>query len=93
MAVDETGIAGALRALPRLGIQSLLLEGGAALHGAAWDADVVDYVQVYEAPVLLGAHAVPMLAGRPFASSALFDRTVTVLGPDVLTEGYVHRPH
>jgi hypothetical protein len=34
-----------------------------------------------------------MLGGRAFSASSLFDRTVTALGPDVLTEGYVHRPH
>ena len=92
VAIGEEGIAAALTTLPRLGIQSLVLEGGAALHGAAWDADVVDYVQVYEAPVTLGAQGVPMLGGRTFSTTSLFDRTVTALGPDVLTEGYVHRP-
>jgi diaminohydroxyphosphoribosylaminopyrimidine deaminase/5-amino-6-(5-phosphoribosylamino)uracil reductase len=91
--IDEDGIAAALRTLARLGIQSLVLEGGAVLHGAAWDAGIVDYVQVYEAPVTLGAEGVPMLGGRAFSASSLFDRTVTALGPDVLTEGYVHRPH
>ena len=41
------------------GIQSLLLEGGAGLHASAWDAGVVDYVQLYVAPVSIGAGGVP----------------------------------
>jgi diaminohydroxyphosphoribosylaminopyrimidine deaminase/5-amino-6-(5-phosphoribosylamino)uracil reductase len=86
------GLGEALRALPPLGIQSLVIEGGAALHAAAWDAGVVDYVQLYVAPVSLGPSGVPLLAGRAWATEALFDRQVTALGPDVLTEGYVHRP-
>ena len=36
----------------------------------------------------------PMRApGRSFSTAALFDRKVVSLGPDVLIEGYVHRPH
>jgi len=69
-----------------------VLEGGAVLHAAAWDAGVVDYVQVYTAPVTLGAAGVPLLGGRALAAKALFDARTTVLGPDVLSEGYVHRP-
>ena len=88
----EEGIAAALRELPGRGIQSLLLEGGTALHGAAWDAGVVDYVQLYVAPIALGPGGVP-LAHRAFSTDALFDRTVEALGPDVIIEGYVHRPH
>jgi diaminohydroxyphosphoribosylaminopyrimidine deaminase/5-amino-6-(5-phosphoribosylamino)uracil reductase len=88
----EAGLPAALRLLPALGIQSLLLEGGAALHAAAWDAGVVDYVQLYTAPIALGASGVPFMAGRPFTPSMLVDTVTTRLGPDLLTEGYVHRP-
>ena len=35
-------------------VQSLLIEGGAALHAAVWDAGLVDYVQLYVAPPWLG---------------------------------------
>ena len=93
VAVDAPGIAGALRALPPLGIQSVMLEGGAGIHGAAWDADVVDCVQIYLAPVMLGPQGTPLLEGRSFSTASLFESTVTPLGPDVLIEGYVHRPH
>jgi len=83
----------ALALLGTLGVQSVVLEGGAELHGAAWDAGVVDAVQLYVAPVSLGAGGVPLLDGRDFVSTALLERRVDLLGPDVLIEGYVHRPH
>jgi len=79
--------------LGSLGVQSVVLEGGAALHAAAWDAGVVDAVQLYVAPVSIGADGVPLLDGRAFVSTSLLERRVDLLGPDVLIEGYVHRPH
>jgi len=82
-----------LELLGSLGVQSVVLEGGAALHAAAWDEGVVDAVQLYVAPVSLGADGVPLLDGRGFVSTALLERRVDLLGPDVLIEGYVHRPH
>jgi len=91
--VTENGIDGALRELAQHGIQSVVLEGGATLHKAAWDAGLVDYVQLYVAPVSLGARGIPLLDGSRFSSTLLFDRKVDQLGPDVLIEGYVHRPH
>jgi len=75
------------------GIHSVLLEGGATLHAAAWDAGVIDYVQLYVAPVWLGQDGVPLLEGREFSPASLIERRVEQLGPDVLIEGYVHRPH
>ena len=92
VAPPEPGLLGALRALHVREIQSLLVEGGAALHGALWDADLVDYVQLYVAPVTLGARGVP-LDPRTFSTAALFDRVVEPLAGDVMIRGYVHRPH
>src|SRR5688572_21167747 len=83
----------ALRALVERGVHSLLLEGGTGIHTAAWDAGVVDYVQVYVAPTSLGAAGVPMVSAAGFSLDALEDRHIEQLGPDVLIEGYVHRPH
>jgi riboflavin biosynthesis pyrimidine reductase len=93
LAVDTPGIFPALRELASNGIQSLLVEGGPALHAALWDEGAVDYVTLYVAPIALGPAGLPLLDGRPFSSAALFDRRVHQLGPDVLIEGYVHRPH
>jgi diaminohydroxyphosphoribosylaminopyrimidine deaminase/5-amino-6-(5-phosphoribosylamino)uracil reductase len=90
---ERSSLAAALRLLPDLGIQSVLLEGGAAIHRAAWEADVVDYVQLYVAPMRLGSTGIPLLDGRTLSTSELFDRREEQLGPDLLIEGYVHRPH
>ncbi|MDA1183194.1 MAG: bifunctional diaminohydroxyphosphoribosylaminopyrimidine deaminase/5-amino-6-(5-phosphoribosylamino)uracil reductase RibD [Acidobacteria bacterium] len=92
LAVDSSDIAVAVRALGRRGVQSLLVEGGAALHQAIWDAGIVDYVQLYVAPTSLGSDGPALLPGSTFGPASLFDRQVRQLGPDVLIEGYVHRP-
>jgi diaminohydroxyphosphoribosylaminopyrimidine deaminase/5-amino-6-(5-phosphoribosylamino)uracil reductase len=91
LAVAELGVAAAIRTLSTVQVQSLLIEGGSGLHGAAWDANVVDYVQLYVTPVALGAGGVP-IESRAFSTAGLFHRRVEPLGPDVLIEGYVHRP-
>ena len=90
---DGGGLREGLKELAARDIQSLLVEGGAALHAAMWDAGVVDYVQMYVAPLWLGADGVRMFAGRDVTTASLIERRVELLGPDVLIEGYVHRPH
>ena len=92
VAVEGATLTAALRALEERGIQSILLEGGAAIHRAAWDEGVVDYVQLYVAPMALGTHGPAFLDGRGCAPASLFEQKVRSLGPDVLIEGYVHRP-
>ena len=92
MSVEDVNIAAAVRALGQHGIQSLLIEGGATLHQAAWDEGIVDYVQLYVAPMLLGSRGPALLPGRTFAPASLFEQKVQSLGPDVLIEGYVYRP-
>jgi diaminohydroxyphosphoribosylaminopyrimidine deaminase/5-amino-6-(5-phosphoribosylamino)uracil reductase len=91
----ETTSDGSLRsALGRLAareIGSLLLEGGAALHAAAWEEGVVDAVRLYVTPHALGEEGVPLLPGQRFSAADLQERRVEPLGPDVLIEGYVHR--
>ena len=81
----------ATRRLAEIGVTSLLLEGGARLHAAAWDAGIVDYVQVYIAPGIIGGSGVPFMPDRSLSLAELVDGGVTVCGPDVLVEGYVHR--
>lgn len=86
-------IRSALAVLHARGIRSVLLEGGAAIHAAAWDEAVVDFVRLYVAPVALGERGVPLLAERAFSTAALAGLHVETLGDDVLVEGYVHGPH
>lgn len=90
--VEGANLGAAVRALGECGIHSVLLEGGAAIHQAAWDEGIVDYVQLYVAPMTLGARGPALLEGRAFTTASLFERTVRTLGSDVLIEGYVHRP-
>jgi diaminohydroxyphosphoribosylaminopyrimidine deaminase/5-amino-6-(5-phosphoribosylamino)uracil reductase len=92
VAADDS-LAAALDCLGRRSIGSLLLEGGAAVHGAAWDERVVDFVRLYVAPSGIGSEGVPFLEHREFATSDLIERRVEALGEDTLIEGYVHRPH
>lgn len=89
--VAEPGMAPMLRALVPLAVQSVLIEGGAQVHAAAWDAGVVDCVHVYIAPRVIGAGGVPLLAERAFSTAALADTRIEPCGPDIVIQGYVHR--
>lgn len=89
--VAEPGIAQMLRSLVPFDIHSVLLEGGANVHAAAWDAGVVDSVHLYVTPHAIGAGGVPLLEGRNFSPAALVDSRLDVRGDDVVIEGYVHR--
>lgn len=93
MSVEHGSLAEGLALLPALDVQSLVLEGGAAVHRAAWEEGVVDYVRLYIAPVWIGDEGVPLLPGCDFSPFSLVERKVEQLGPDVLIEGYVHGPH
>jgi diaminohydroxyphosphoribosylaminopyrimidine deaminase/5-amino-6-(5-phosphoribosylamino)uracil reductase len=99
VALADPTMVEALRTLAARDIQSLVLEGGPALHQAAWDAGVVDFVQLYIAPVTLAdprapsRPGLPVALGRDISVAALLESTTRMLGPDVLIEGYVHRPH
>src|SRR5262249_53753129 len=60
----------ALQALAARGIGSLLLEGGAVVHAAAWDAGLVDFVRLYIAPQIIGGDGVPLVSGRAISLSS-----------------------
>ena len=88
--VAEPGLAAMLRRLVSFDIQSVLLEGGAGVHAAAWDEGVVDSVHLYVTPRMIGSGGVPLLEARRFSPAALVESRVEALGPDVVIEGYVH---
>lgn len=87
------GILEALEAMAARQITSLIVEGGSSLHQAFWDAGVVDRVQIYVTPHILGPRGVPWLPFDVMASSLVTDRASRALGGDVLHEAYVHRTH
>jgi riboflavin biosynthesis pyrimidine reductase len=79
-----------LRELVRFDISTLLLEGGAMLHAAAWRADVIDRVHVIVAPTALGESGVKVFDGIDVPMSALIPVKVDRLGPDTWMEADVH---
>ncbi|PCS07131.1 riboflavin biosynthesis protein RibD [Lactococcus plantarum] len=82
-------------------IDSVLLEGGQALNGAALEAQIVHRVQTYIAPIIFGGvTAKSPIGGRgvmlPSEAYHLSKPTVTRLGGDILLESevqYVHGTH
>jgi diaminohydroxyphosphoribosylaminopyrimidine deaminase/5-amino-6-(5-phosphoribosylamino)uracil reductase len=83
-----------LRALRRIGVRRLLVEGGAVLTGALLRRGLVDQVAAFSAPLLLGGDgAPPALAGTGVSDVTLAPRLeharVRRVGGDVLVEGYV----
>jgi diaminohydroxyphosphoribosylaminopyrimidine deaminase/5-amino-6-(5-phosphoribosylamino)uracil reductase len=90
--IGDGTVATAAALLARRGVTSLLIEGGARLHRAAWDEGIVDFVRLYVSPYVIGRAGVPFLADRRLPPAALFHHRVEPIGPDVLIEGYVHRP-
>lgn len=79
-----------LRGLVRFDISALLLEGGAALHAAAWRAGVIDRVHVIVTPQMLGEGGVPSFEGIVIPMSELVPIKVEQLGPDQWMEADVH---
>lgn len=79
-----------LGALLAFDISTLLLEGGASMHAAAWDADVIDRLHVIVAPSALGASGVPMFNGNEIPASRLLPVRTERLGPDMWMEADVH---
>ena len=80
--------------LGRREILNVILEGGAALNGAALQAGIVDKMILFYAPRIMGTGGVPM-AGIPAASwfaksPALSNLRIMQFGPDFCVEGYFH---
>lgn len=84
----------ALRLLASRGVQSLLLEGGARVHGAFVSAGLVDSVALFLAPRLVGA-GVPVVEGSGLdwrKPAVLGSISVRRLGDDLLlTADVAHR--
>ena len=89
--VPTSGIEAAVAALLPFGIQSLLLEGGPALHESAWAGGVVDAVRVLVTPRVLGPTGLPWMSWSRLSIPALVNLRVEPCGPDVMIEGDVHR--
>ena len=79
-----------LRALVRFDISTMLLEGGAVMHAAAWRAGLIDRVHVIVAPTALGEGGVRFFDGVDVPLSELIPVRVERLGPDAWMEADVH---
>jgi diaminohydroxyphosphoribosylaminopyrimidine deaminase/5-amino-6-(5-phosphoribosylamino)uracil reductase len=79
-----------LRALARRDVSTLLLEGGAVMHAAAWRAGVIDRVHLIVAPHALGDRGVKLFDGIDVPLSDLVPFKVDTLGPDTWMEADVH---
>jgi diaminohydroxyphosphoribosylaminopyrimidine deaminase / 5-amino-6-(5-phosphoribosylamino)uracil reductase len=84
-----------VRHLGELGINSLLIEGGALVNGAALASGEVDKVFLYYAPKIFGEGAVPFLAGESLHGRALCVQRIELhrFGQDFALEGYLRDPY
>lgn len=83
-----------LKALAKIEVTSILVEGGGTLLGSLFDADLVDKVLGFIAPVIIGGEN----AVSPVKGTGAFDMTAAIrlnrtrverFGPDTLIIGYV----
>ena len=79
-----------LAQLGKEGAQSLLLEGGPTLATAFLEADLVDKLLVFVAPVLGGAG--PRFLGDLSRAVPLYHHDMRPVGKDILLTAYVHEP-
>jgi diaminohydroxyphosphoribosylaminopyrimidine deaminase/5-amino-6-(5-phosphoribosylamino)uracil reductase len=87
----ERDLRTALAALAARGVTSLIVEGGPSLHRSFWDAGLVDRVQIYETPVIIGDRGLPWLPFDVMADPGMGECTSRRLGADTMLEAYVHR--
>jgi diaminohydroxyphosphoribosylaminopyrimidine deaminase/5-amino-6-(5-phosphoribosylamino)uracil reductase len=85
--------ADALKQLAIRGINRLLVEGGSHISQSLLEADLVDEVQLFQNPLVIGPQGIDAIAEMPLESLAnQFHQTgKEVLGSDTLT--VYERPH
>jgi diaminohydroxyphosphoribosylaminopyrimidine deaminase/5-amino-6-(5-phosphoribosylamino)uracil reductase len=93
VALPDGTLSTALAHLGRAGLMALLLEGGAALHRAAWEAGMIDRVILFVSPQAAGEEGLPLFGGAVPHLSALAGPRVEPAGADIRIEIDVHRAH
>jgi diaminohydroxyphosphoribosylaminopyrimidine deaminase/5-amino-6-(5-phosphoribosylamino)uracil reductase len=83
-------IVGAIRALVDFDVTTLLVEGGAVIHQALFDAGVVDTVHLIVSSNALGPGGVPVFGTGVVGVPGVAPSLVTELGPDRWMEFDVH---
>lgn len=79
-----------LERLAAMGVTSLVVEGGPTLHAALWRNRLVDRVEMFVTPQVLGREGVAWLQEPVLGSGCVVETSATPVGEDVLIEGYVH---
>jgi diaminohydroxyphosphoribosylaminopyrimidine deaminase/5-amino-6-(5-phosphoribosylamino)uracil reductase len=97
---DEQGLidlSALVKELGKIGVTSLLIEGGSRVNGSALRAGIVDKVYMFYAPKICGGEGIPICAGPGVEvmeqSINLEDITVHRFDDDVMIEGYVKYPN
>ncbi|MBW2328388.1 MAG: bifunctional diaminohydroxyphosphoribosylaminopyrimidine deaminase/5-amino-6-(5-phosphoribosylamino)uracil reductase RibD [Deltaproteobacteria bacterium] len=82
-----------LQLLGRSDITSVLVEGGAMIHGSFLRASLVDQVFLFTAPYFVGDKGTPLVAGYSVAEQGmpvtLTDISTELVGHDLLVQGLV----
>jgi diaminohydroxyphosphoribosylaminopyrimidine deaminase/5-amino-6-(5-phosphoribosylamino)uracil reductase len=91
--IDLTAL---VKALGKMDITSLLIEGGSRVNGSALRTGIVDKVYMFYAPKLCGGEGISICAGpgveRMEQSLNIEDITIHRFADDVMIEGYVKYP-
>ncbi|CAK8724161.1 MAG: diaminohydroxyphosphoribosylaminopyrimidine deaminase [Candidatus Electronema aureum] len=90
IAVDHNGQLDLKQVLQRIcsaGLTSVLVEGGATVHGAFLRAGLADEMQLFLAPYFIGDTGTPLLTGSVPLNLKLMEMTTEKLGEDVLLRG------
>jgi diaminohydroxyphosphoribosylaminopyrimidine deaminase/5-amino-6-(5-phosphoribosylamino)uracil reductase len=95
---DEDGGLDLIHVLRQLGqgdITSVLVEGGAAVHGSFLKKKLVDQVYLFTAPYFIGEQGTSLLSGYSIGEEeeafCLENRTVETLGKDILIQGLLKK--
>ncbi len=85
-----------LGALAEREVTSVLVEGGATVHGALFDAGLVDFVLAFIAPLVIGGIGAPAAVGGSGPATLagahrLLDPEVRSRGADTLVAGHLRR--
>jgi len=89
----RVGLLDLLRHLGGREVISMLIEGGASMHGSAFDQRLVDKVYAFVAPRIIGGIEAPAAVGghgvdRLDDALSLRDVEVERIGPDIVISGY-----
>ncbi|WP_417911890.1 bifunctional diaminohydroxyphosphoribosylaminopyrimidine deaminase/5-amino-6-(5-phosphoribosylamino)uracil reductase RibD [Candidatus Electronema sp. TJ] len=93
IAADENGrldLKQILQQIGQAGLTSVLVEGGAAVHGAFLRASLADEVCLFVAPCFIGENGTPLLTGNA-PEVLLAELTAEKLGQDILLRGLLRK--